>query len=96
MTTPIANFSSPEGWVLYASQATGGWFWSLLLLSVFVISFSTLVSKTSVSRAFAAASFFNGILAAFLYVIGGIDGVVAVISVALTIAGFMMVLFERQ
>ena len=96
MAIPAANFSTPAGWVTYASTATNGLFWPLMLIAIFVISFGTLAGRTSTSKAFASSSFLNVILAMFLSIIGGIDGLTMTVSIALAVGGFAMLLFAKE
>lgn len=96
MTLPLANFTSPADWVIYASLVTSGFFWPLMLIAIFIISFGSLLRATTMERAFATSSFFTGILAAFLFIIGGMDSLFAIIFVALAIAGFILLLFSRD
>jgi hypothetical protein len=95
MTFPLANFTTPYEWVAYASTVTGGWFWNLILVAIWVVAFGSLSGSTTTERAFATSSFFTGILASFLYVMGGIDALPTVIAIALAIVGFIMLLFVK-
>ena len=92
----MANFTSPAGMIVYASTVTGGWAWSLILLGIWVVAFGMLSGFTTTERAFATTSFFTGILAAFLYVMGGLDTLPTAIAVALAITGFAMLLLTND
>lgn len=91
----LANFTTPQGWIIYSSTVTGGWFWSLILLAIWMVAFGIFSSVITMERAFATTSFFTGILAAFLYVMGGLDMIPTTIAIALAIAGFIMLLFVK-
>lgn len=93
---PLANFTTPTEWVIYASTVTGGWFWTLILIAIFIVSFGSLSGFTTTERSFATSSFFTGILAAFLYVLGAIAPLHATIFIAITIIGFIMLLFKKE
>jgi len=96
MAFPLANFTTPAEWVVYVSTVTGGWFWSLILVAIWVMSFGSLSGYTTVERSFAATSFFTGVLAAFLYVLEAIDTLPTTIAIALAIVGFIMLLFTKK
>ena len=96
MTFPLANFTTPGEWMIYASTVTGDWFWTLILVAVWIISFGALSGYTTTERAFAATSFFTGILSAFIWVTGAMDTLKVVIFMGLAIVGFIMLLFSRD
>ena len=96
MTYLLANFSSPVEMLVYASLVTGGWFWPLMLVALWIVSMGILGGFTTIERSFAATSFFIGILATFIFAMGGMDASFAVIFIALAIGGFVMLLFSRD
>jgi hypothetical protein len=93
---PVANFTNYSDWMIYAGAVTNGWFWPLILVAIWIVSFGTLAGFTTTSRAFAATSWLTGILGTFIYVMGGSGVEIALISVALAIAGFVMLLFTKE
>lgn len=92
----IANFTSPGDWFSYASTVTGGMFWNLILVVIFVIAFGTFQRRSSVERGFAASSFITGILALFIMLMNGIDSWSATVWIVLSFAGFILLLFNRD
>ena len=93
---PIANFTTPGDWISYASTATSGMFWNLILVAIFMIMFGTFQKSSSVERGFAASSFVTGLLAIFLLLMNGIDSWSATAWIVLSFAGFILLLFNRD
>lgn len=56
----------------YANTVTLGWFWNIILFSLFCTIFFALKSYTAY-RAFATASFITWLISLLLFVIGWID-----------------------
>ena len=96
MPFPVANFTNPADIVGYASIVTGGLFWNLMLVAVWIVGFGLLMRYSTTERAFAAVSFFTGILSIMIWVSGGIDTVASIVWVALAIVGFIMLLFSKD
>lgn len=96
MAYPLANFTTPADLLVYASTVTDGWFWTLVIMAVWVVSFATLIGFSSTERSFAASSFLTGIMATFIFALGGMDVVPAVMFIAMAIGGFVLMLFSRE
>lgn len=96
MMYDLPNFTTPADLMVYASTVTNGWFWPLVLMAIWVVTFVTLVGFSSMERGFAASSFMTGILATFIFTLGGMDALYAVLFVALAIGSFVLLLFSKE
>ena len=90
------NFTLPTETLVYANTVTGGWFWTLILLTVYIVVYTSLSYSTHTMKAFTAASFFGGMLSVFLYVMNLIQELALIISLILAIATFVMLLFSQS
>ena len=96
MAFDAPSFANPADMIVYASTVTGGWFWLLVLASIWIVSFGGMLYFTTTERALSSSSFFVGILSSMLYVMGALDGALAVIFIALTLGTFLVMLFTNK
>ncbi len=89
------NATDMIGILEYTNTVTGGWFWTLIVISVFVMSFGVLISRNDSKKSFAAASFFSTIFSMILFVMDLIQMNVMVITILMSFAGIMLMLFNK-
>lgn len=89
------NMTSHIDMFTYANDVTGGLFWSMILGAIFVVAFGTLQRTNGTSKAFAASTFFTGLIASIMFVLTLIDSLVLGIALAGAIAGLLMLWFKN-
>lgn len=89
------NATDITGILTYANTVTGGWFWTLIVISVFVMSFGVLIARNDAKKSFAAASFLSTILSMILFVLDLIQMNIMVITILMSFAGLMLMLFNK-
>jgi len=80
----------------YPNTVTGGVFWQLILLAIFIVTYLSLSSKAKSQQSFAASGFLTGIVGSFMFVLGWIQVLPLLISLVVAIAGFIMLLFSKE
>lgn len=93
---PHPNATDIPSLLIYANTVTSNWFWILMLVAIYIITYYTLSLRIGSRQAFATTGFFTGIIAAFMFVISLIPEIVMIISIVLAIAGFLMMLFSES
>lgn len=96
MTYAIVNATSAVDIAIYASTVTGGLFWPLILMAIWIVSFGTFIGFSTPERSLVGASWLTAILGAILYAMQAMDGLYAVIFIGLALATFVMLLFSKQ
>jgi len=95
MAYAAPNATDIVGVLEYANTVTGHWFWTLIIIAVFVMSFGVLIARNDAKKSFAAASFFSTIFSMILFVLDLIQMNVMVITLLMSFAGLMLMLFNR-
>ena len=95
MTYAAPNATDIVGILTYSNTVTGGWFWALIVIALFVMSFGVLIARNDAKKAFAAASFFSSIFSMILFVLDLVQTNVLVISLLMSFAGLMLMLFSK-
>ena len=80
----------------YANTATDMIFWQLMLVTVFIVAFITLNSKNTLERSLAASGFLTGMIGSFLFVLGLIQLMPLLISLAVAIGSFVLLLTTKE
>lgn len=96
MAFPSINATDPLAMFSYANTVTDGWFWPLILLTIWIIAFMGISYKTDSGKSLASSSFLTGIIAIFMYILGLITEVPLLLAMVLAIASFVMLLFDRK
>lgn len=96
MAFEAINATQPIDLLTYANTVTGGLFWNMILLAVFVIAYMGLSQRSSSTKSFAATGFLTGIVGSFLFVLGLIPIFSLLVSIVLAIAGFVLLLFSKE
>ena len=89
------NFVNPADAFIYANTVTGGMFWTLILISLYVVVYLALSAVSSTMKTFSAMGIFGAVIATLLYASGLIPQSVWIISAVIMIAGFLMMLFSH-
>ena len=92
---PQPNITDVPSLFSYANIVTDNWFWSIMLLTIYIIVYMTLSTRTPSKQAFAVTGFFIGIIAAFMFVTGLINEIILIISIVAAIGGFILLMFDR-
>ena len=79
----------------YANVPTFGWFWPLMLLTIYIIVYVTLSTRTYSKNAFASTGFFVGVLGILMFVLGLISELPMIIALVGAIAGFISMMFQE-
>jgi len=91
---PMPNATNITGIATYANTVTGGWFWSLILVAIFMVTF--LVQKNyPTERAFVSSSFLTFLSAIFMFILGLIADQIFVIAFVIMIASFGFLFVRR-
>ena len=96
MVFEAANVTNPVELFTYANTVTSGVFWPLMLAAIFIVTYMGLSSKAGSQKAFAASGFLTGIIGSFMFVLGFIEVLPALIAIVLAIAAFVMLLFSKE
>jgi len=89
------NATDIMGVLNYANTVTGHWFWTLIIMSLFVMSFGVLIARNDAKKSFAAASFFSTIFSMILFVMDLIEMNVMALTLLMSFAGLMLMLFNK-
>lgn len=92
---PQPNVTDVPSLFSYANIVTDNWFWPLMLLTIYMIVYITLSTRTVSKQAFAVTSFFVGIIAAFMFVAGLIGELPLIITIVAAIGGFILLMFDQ-
>lgn len=69
----ITSFNDMQGFMAIPNSVTGGWFWTMMLVAITIITFVITRQKTSSDRAFAMAGFGSWIFGTFMFFLGWIN-----------------------
>ncbi len=93
---PLAtNFTYPWQVFTYANLVTGNWFWSVILLGLYIIVYISLSYTTTTMRAFTVTGTFGGFIATFMYAMTWIQEPTWIITMVVAVTSFMMLLFSH-
>jgi hypothetical protein len=95
MPYPNPNATDITGVLTYANTVTGGWFWVLIIISLFIMSFGVLIAYNDAKKSFAASSFLTTIFSMTLFILDLIQMNVLVITLLMSFAGLMLMLFNK-
>lgn len=70
MAYTVPNATNITAFAEYPNTVTGGWFWNLIVLAVFFITFSSLKTTSPTLKAFAGATFVTAVPTFFLSIMG--------------------------
>lgn len=73
MSFPTPNSTTIADLFAYANTVTNDWFWNVMTLVIWIISFSFL-RKHGTKNALTASLFFTTIIAGVLYAMGSVNG----------------------
>jgi len=81
----------------YPNTVTGGMFWNLILLAIFIVVYLGLSApkNAKTSNSFAGSGFLTGIIASFMFILGFIEVMPLLISIVVAIASFVLLLFSK-
>lgn len=98
MPYPAPNATNLVELFSYANTVTGGVFWNLILMGIFVVVYIALssVKQSRTSNNFAGASFLTAVVALFMFVLGFILVLPLLISIVLAIASFILLVFSKD
>jgi len=95
MTYAAPNATNMTDVFIYANTVTHGWFWQLILIAIFVVSFGVLIGRNDASRSFAASSFLTSIIALFMSLMNLIPSMIALITIILSFVSIGLLLFRK-
>lgn len=92
---PIANATQITDLFIYANTVTSGWFWQLILLALYIVTYISLSYTTQTMKAFTVTTTFCGIIGTFMYALAWIPESTWIICMVLAVASFVMLLFQQ-
>jgi len=94
MPFELINATEPMALFNYPNTVTGGQFWNLILLAIFVVSYLGISKRSNNQKSFAASGFLLGVIASFFFVLGWIEVLPLLISLVVALSGFILLLFK--
>jgi hypothetical protein len=97
----LTNATLPTDLLTYGNTVTGGWFWQLILLALYIVVYVSMSYATTTMRAFTVTGTFGGIIATMMYAISDSAGATLIpygtwiIAMVVTLASFIMLLFTQ-
>ena len=91
-----SSFTDFESFMQMPNQVTGGWFWTMVLVSIAVIIFIITRQKTSSDRAVATMGFGSWIFGTFLFFLGWINWIVYAACIFALIGGIVFMIIRQE
>lgn len=98
MPFPAPNATNLVELFQHPNTVTGGMFWNLILLAIFMVAYLALssVKNANTSNVFAGSGFLTGISASFMFILGFIEVLPLLIAIVVAIGSFVLLLFSKE